>query len=219
METSNPTANLKPISEATLMRLPAYYHYLITLKEAGDNNISCSTIGRRFGFTSIQIRKDFEAIGAVGKPKIGYAIQDLIDEISNTLGYHNAREAFLVGAGNLGKALLGYSGFEVYGLKIVAAFDKDLESAGNSAAGKQIFPLERFEELTQRMHIQIGIITVPFDKTQEIADMMVSAGIKAIWNFAPVHIEVPDGIIVENVNMAASLAVLSNKLQNKERLL
>ena len=219
MEPSIPQEILKPISEATLMRLPAYYHYLVTAMDSGEETISCSSIAQRFGFTSIQIRKDFESIGAAGRPKVGYMIKDLIDVISKTLGYDNTREAFLVGAGNLGRALLGYNGFEVYGLKIIAAFDNDVKVQGSSVSGKSIFPLERFKELTSRMHIQIGIITVPYDKTQEIANMMVSAGIKAIWNFAPVHIEVPDGIIVENVNMAASLAVLSNKLQNKERLL
>jgi len=217
MSEKNSKRVIQAISEATLKRLPVYFHYLNDCLDLGEKTMSCSKLSERFGFTPIQIRKDFESIGAVGRPRVGYDTKALIEVISSTLGYDNTKEAFLVGAGNLGKALLGYNGFEKYGLKIIAAFDKDEEVVGGTVAGKPIMHLDRFAEMTKRMHIQIGIIAVPFEKTQEVANMMSKAGIKAIWNFAPVHIEVPDDMIIENVNMAASLAVLSNKLHNKER--
>ena len=165
----------------------------------------------------IQVRKDLESIGANGRPKIGYEVQTLMRAISLTLGYGNVREAFLVGAGNLGKALLGYKVFEDYGLNIIAAFDNNPGIVGTTIAGKLVFSIDKFAELVKRMNIRIGIITVPSDKTQQTATMMAEAGIEAIWNFAPIHINVPDEIIVQNVNMASSLAVLSNRLQNKEK--
>lgn len=207
----------KPISVPTLSRLPGYYYYLKAIAAQGREYVSCSHIAKHLDKKPIQVRKDLESIGAKGKPKVGYDVRVLIKIISRTLGYDNVREAFLVGAGNLGKALLGYSAFEDYGLNIVAAFDTNPDLVGIKISEKPVFPLERFAELAKRMNIKMGIITVPLDTTQDIANIMVQAGIKAIWNFAPVHIKVPEDIIVQNVNMASSLAVLSNRLQKKEQ--
>ena len=207
----------KPISVPTLSRLPVYYYFLKSIAEQGREYISCSKISAGLGLTSIQVRKDFESIGANGKPKIGYEVKVLIKIIAVTLGYDNISEAFLVGAGNLGKALLGYSIFDDYGLKIIAAFDTNPEIIGQNISGKPVFHIDRLKDLVPRMGIKIGIITVPSDKTQEIADLMVASGIKAIWNFAPIFIKTPEDIIIQNVNMASSLAVLSNKLLKKEK--
>ena len=207
----------RAISVPTLSRLPIYFYFLKSVAEQGREYISCSRIAENLELTSIQVRKDFESIGASGKPKIGYEVKILIKLIAVTLGYDNVNEAFLVGAGNLGKALLGYSIFDEYGLKIIAAFDTNPEIIGQEISGKPVFAIEKLKDLVPRMGIKIGIITVPSDKTQEIADMMVAAGIKAIWNFAPIYIKTPEDIIIQNVNMASSLAVLSNKLLKKEQ--
>jgi redox-sensing transcriptional repressor len=167
--------------------------------------------------TPIQVRKDLESIGAKGRPKIGYSKDMLEKLIAVTLGYENVSEAFLVGVGNLGKALLSYKMFEEYGLDIIAGFDNNTDLIGLKINDKPIFGINKFKELTDRMKIQIGIITVPAQETQWVADMMIEAGIEAIWNFAPVHIKVPKHVIIQNVNMASSLAVLSNKLKEKEQ--
>ena len=210
------STDIRPISVPTLSWLPIYYYLLKSFATQGREYISCSTIAEHLDMTSIQVRKDLESIGASGRPKIGYETEVLIKLIATVLGYNNVNEAFLVGAGNLGKALLGYSVFEDYGLKIIAAFDNDSELIGQKIADKPVMDIQRFKDLVPRMKIKIGIITVPVDKCQEIANLMVEAGIKAIWNFAPVYIKAPENIIVQNVNMASSLAVLSNKLLEKE---
>ena len=216
MNGNNGKIDKKAISVPTLSRLPVYYYFLKSVSQSGREYISCSKIALALDMTPIQVRKDLESIGASGRPKIGYEVVAIKKLIAQTLGYNNTREAFLVGAGNLGKALLGYKVFQDYGLDIVAAFDSDKSLAGSEIAGKPVFSTDRFKELSGRMKIEMGIITVPAEKTQEVADMMVEAGIKGIWNFAPIHIKVPEDIIVQNVNMASSLAVLSNRLQEKE---
>lgn len=205
----------KSISVPTLLRMPLYYSYLKAAKRSGMEHVSCSSIARKLDLTPIQVRKDFESFGAKGRPKVGYSVKDLMDLISRELGYDNTSEAFLVGTGNLGKALLGYPAFKEYGLDIIAGFDRDESVTDTKIQGKPVLPIGKFKELSRRMGIRIGIIAVPREQAQLIADMMVESGIEAIWNFAPVHLDVPDETIVENVNMASSLAVLSNKLIRK----
>lgn len=204
------------ISVPTLLRMPLYYNFLKTASRSGMEFISCSSVAEKLNFTPIQVRKDFASFGARGRPRIGYLVNDLMDLISHELGYDNKNEAFLVGTGNLGKALLGYPSFKEYGLNIVAGFDRDEAITGSKIHGKAIFSIGNFKELTHKMDIKIGIIAVPREQAQVTADMMVDSGIEAIWNFAPVHLNVPENIIVENVNMASSLAVLFNKLMRKK---
>lgn len=207
----------KAIAVPTLRRLPVYYYYLKGIEKSGRPFISCSHIAQDMNTTPIQVRKDLEAAGAEGKPKVGYSVSALICILENALGYQNTHEAFLVGAGNLGRALLGYTVFEEYGLKIIAAFDNNPSLIGTEVGGKPVLDVARLDDLVRRMNVKIGIITVPYEHTQQTADSMIAAGIKAIWNFAPVHIKAPENIIVQNVNMASSLAVLSNKLNEMER--
>jgi len=121
----------------------------------------------------------------------------------------------LVGAGSLGKALLSYSGFENYGLNIVAAFDIDKEKVRTRINDKEVLPVEEMENICRRLNIHIGIITVPAQYAQDVCDKLIASGILAIWNFAPVHLSTPEGILVRNENMAASLAILSHHLQEK----
>ena len=134
-----------------------------------------------------------------------------MEDISSFLGYDNATDAILVGAGKLGQALLGYSGFEAYGLNILAAFDT--APAATEMEGKPVMHISSLPEFCNRRNVLMGIITVPVDAAQTVCDRLIDCGIKAIWNFAPTHLEVPDGILVQNENMATSLAVLSMHLQ------
>lgn len=203
------------ISSATLKRLPIYLKYLQSMPENGNDNISATAIASGLGYGDVQVRKDLASVCGMGKPKIGYVKRELIDSLRMFLGYNDTNDAVIVGAGKLGKALLEYKGFRDYGLNILAAFDIDESVQCKTETGKCIFPLDRFDELCQRLKIRIGIITVPAECAQQVCDMMVRNGIKAIWNFAPVNLEVDDDVIVQNENMAVSLAVLSGRLYQR----
>jgi redox-sensing transcriptional repressor len=196
----------------SVRRLPAYLRFLYELKAKDRAAVSCTHISDELRLDPTQVRKDLAITGIVGKPKIGYMVPELIDAIEKFLGWHDCSEAFLVGVGNLGGALLNYPDFKKHGLNIIAAFDIDNEKIGKTFQGKEIFPIEKFQNLASRMHVKIGIITVPPKHAQEIANIMIRADIKAIWNFAPATLNVPENVIVENVHLASSLAVLSSRL-------
>ena len=147
-----------------------------------------------------------------GRPKIGYLRESLIEDISQFLGYDNTTDAILVGAGKLGQALLGYSGFEAYGLNILAAFDAD-PALEQTVDGKPILRMDKLESFCRSHMVLMAIITVPAKYAQQVCDRLIQCGIKAVWNFAPTHLDVPENILVQNENMATSLAVLSMHLQ------
>ena len=200
------------IPRPSLNRLPQYHHYLSELKDKGISRVSCSLIGSDLNLVPVQVRKDLQYTGIVGKPKTGYSVPELIQTIETFLGWNNVNEAFLAGAGNLGTALLGHERFSNFGLSIVAAFDADPEKIGQWIHGKAVLPLEKLADLSQRMSIHLGIITAPAEHAQSIADEMIKGGIQAIWNFAPVRLKVPEYIIVHNEDLYSSLASLSWKL-------
>ena len=197
-----------------MKRLPAYLHLLKQLQESGRDVVSSAHIADKLKLEAIQVRKDLAVTGNVGKPKVGYYIPTLIEAIERFLGWDNHTDAFLVGAGNLGSALLGYEGLGRHGLSIVAAFETDSEKVGTEIHGKDVLPLEKLPDLAGRMHITMGIITVPPEAAQSVADLMVASGITAIWNFAPTHLDVPQDIVVQNEDLASGLAVLSVKAAN-----
>jgi len=200
------------VSSKTLQRLPTYLSYLKSLPDEGSINISAKTIADILGLGEIQVRKDLAAISSGGKPKIGYITKDLILNLEAFLGYNDVNDAIIIGAGKLGKALLLYNGFKDYGMNIVAAFDIDDSVIDTEESGKPILSLNKVKDLCHRMNIRIGIITVPAEFAQTVCDVLVDSGILAIWNFAPVHLNVPKNILIQNENLAASLAVLSKNL-------
>lgn len=202
----------KEISKSTVKRLPIYLSYLKNLPENGPTHISATALAGALGLGEVQVRKDLALISDGGRPKIGYLREALIQDLEAFLGYTNTNDAVLVGAGKLGRALLGYGGFAEYGLNIVAAFDSDDALVGTSKSGKAIMHMSRLDEFCRKHKILIGIITVPSEYAQHVCDRMIANGIKAIWNFAPMHLDVPDGILVQTENMAASLALLSQHL-------
>lgn len=202
----------KQLSIQTLQRLPLYLQYLRTLPDDQQIFISARALGGALGFGEIQVRKDLASVSDGGRPKLGYCAAGLRSDIERFLGYDNVSDAVLVGAGRLGKALLSYEGFRAYGLNIVAAFDADPGKCGTDSSGKQILPFGKLENLCERMKIELGIITVPAAAAQSVCDRLIASGIRAIWNFAPTHLMVPDNVILKNENIAASLAVLSKTL-------
>ncbi|MCU7490453.1 MAG: redox-sensing transcriptional repressor Rex [Ignavibacteria bacterium] len=206
------TEELKPIPEPSLRRLPIYLQYLKHARQAGKNEISTTLIAGDLKLDPTQVRKDLAYTGIIGKPKVGYNVDTLIKGIEDYLNWNNLSDAFLAGVGNLGLAMLGFEQFTKYGIRIVALFDNDERKIGTEVSGVPVLPVEKMTGLAERMHIHIGIITVPASAAQTVAEMMVEGGIKAIWNFAPVMLRLPENIIVENAQFATSLAVLTRKL-------
>jgi redox-sensing transcriptional repressor len=200
------------IPEPSLRRLPKYHHFLVELRERGIHEVSCTTIGEALNLLPIQVRKDLQYTGIVGRPKVGFQLAELIQAIETFLGWDNTNDAFLVGAGNLGSALLGYERFEKFGLSIVAAFDNNPNIVGTSIHKKLVLPMEKLVDLAQRMAIHIGIITTPAAAAQQAADQLVKAGVRAIWNFAPTTLNVPPNVILQNEDLYNSLAALSCRL-------
>ena len=201
------------IPEPTLRRLPLYYHYLKSVLATGREAISCTHIGNDLSLDPPQIRKDLAYTGIRGLPKVGYQIESLLRSLESFFGWNRIDEAFLAGVGNIGKALLKYEGFQRYGFKIVAAFDTDPAIVGQSFCDVKVLHADKLPNLCSRMKIRIGVISTPETVAQQIADQMIAGGIRGIWNFAPAVIKVPDGVIVQNENLASGLAVLSKKLQ------
>jgi redox-sensing transcriptional repressor len=213
MENSEKT--IKSVPEPTLRRLPKYIHLLKKLKKENVKYVSSNTIADELGLDSIQVRKDLSLTGIVGKPKLGFDLDELTQSLLHTLNWDNIKDAFLVGLGRLGSAILGYQTFRAYGLNIIAAFDNDPEKIGKTINGVEVLPVEKLPDMIRRMHINIGVITVPADDAQEIVDKMAEGGILAIWNFAPVHLKAPKEIIIENAQLSQSLGVLTHKLAEK----
>lgn len=203
----------KYASKNSLKRLPFYLDYLKKKQSAGDIYISSTSIARGLGLNDVQVRKDLAMVSQTGgKPKVGYEIKELISDIKLFLGMKNDNQSVLVGAGSLGSALLGYHGFDEYGLSIVGAFDTDAHKIDSEINGFRICSMDKLTPFCQENDIRIGIITVPREGAQDVCDLLIRAGVKAIWNFAPTKLSVPDDILVQNENMASSLAILSRHL-------
>ena len=202
----------KEISKSVLKRLPGYVAYLRTLSDSVSPYISATALANALGMGEVQVRKDLATVSDGGRPKIGYLRESLIEDIEQFLGYDNTTDAVLIGAGKLGQALLGYNGFDAYGLNILAAFDAK-PTANATDDGKPIYPMDQLENFCRANKVLMGIITVPTQHAQEVCDQLIACGIKAVWNFAPTHLDVPEHILVQNENMATSLAVLSMHLQ------
>ena len=203
------------VSKQTLQRLPTYLSFLRTRSEDASKYVSATAIADALGMNQVVVRKDLASISTSGRPKVGYVREDLIQELERFLGYDNADDAILVVAGKLGRALLSFDGFPQYGLNILAAFDTDPAAANTRVGDKMVLPLEKLPDLCRRTKVRIGIITVPGEHAQQVCDLLIQSGILAIWNFANVHLEVPPGILVQNENMAVSLAILSNHLKER----
>jgi redox-sensing transcriptional repressor len=181
--------------------------------QRGRAVVSCTHIAEELRLDPTQVRKDLAATGIVGKPKVGYEVTDLLQHIESLLGWNDTSQAFLVGVGSLGTALLGYNGFQRYGLDIVAAFDSSPDKIGTEVHGRKVLAISKLPDLATRMCVNIGIITTPGDAAQSVADLMIQGGIRAIWTFAPASLRVPDHIIVQHEELSSSIAVLTKRLK------
>lgn len=217
MERTLTPAPVSRISEPALRRLPGYYRYFRDLQSSGAQLVSCAMVGRDLSIDPTLVRKDLESIAAVGRRRVGFVLTDLVRGIEASLGYKGVNRAFLMGAGNLGTALLGYKKFRDYGLQIVAAFDPAPARVGEQIHDLEVQPLERLPELAREWNAQIGIVTVPVAHAQEAVNLLVGNGVHAIWNFAPVRVQVPPDVIVQSEDLYRSLATLSYKLVMKQR--
>ena len=204
----------KEISKSVLKRLPGYLAYLKSIPDSAAPNISATALANALGMGEVQVRKDLAMVSDGGRPKIGYRRESLIEDIEQFLGYDNTTDAVLIGAGKLGQALLDYKGFDAYGLNILAAFD--LKPAINKTeSGKPVLPMDKLESFCRGHKVLMGVITVPAANAQQVCDQLISSGIKAIWNFTNTHLDVPANILVQNENMATSLALLSMHLKTQ----
>lgn len=200
------------VPEPTLRRLPWYLSNVKLLKQKGERFVSSTLISKETGIDASQIAKDLSYVNISGRTRVGYEVDTLIAVLEDFLGFTNIHKAFLFGVGSLGGALLRDSGLAHFGLEIVAAFDINPELLGTCLNGIPIFHPDEFECKRAEYDVRIGVLTVPIEIAQSITDKMVAGGIKAVWNFTPFRIRVPECIVVQNTSLYAHLALMFNRL-------
>ncbi|TYB32020.1 MAG: redox-sensing transcriptional repressor Rex [Candidatus Mcinerneyibacterium aminivorans] len=208
---------VKKIPKPSLARLPKYYQVVTSyLNRKNEKYISSSYLSDCLNIDDSQIRRDLMYIEIGGIPRVGYDAKELRDVLADYLGYFNLNEAILVGVGNLGTALAEYKGFERYGLSIVGLFDSDPEKIGNLVGNLKVDNIENLEQVIKKFNIKIGIITTPARYAQQIAEKMIKANIKAIWNFAPVTLDIDEDIFIQDENLAENFSFISHYLKETE---
>ena len=203
--------------EPTLRRLPWDLSNIKLMKEKGEQYVSSTQISKEINIDASQIAKDLSYVNISGRTRVGYNIDALIEVLESFLGFTNMHKAFLFGVGSLGGALLRDLGLRHFGLEIVAAFDVNPELVGKDLGGIPIFHSDDFEAKMKEYDVNIGVLTVPINIAQEITNKMVDGGIKAVWNFTPFRIRVPENIVVQNTSLYAHLAVMFNRLNFNEK--
>jgi len=198
-------------------RMPSYLQLLRVLQTKGQEFVSGTVLASVHNLESVIVRKDLAMTGAVGTPRIGFNTAELIAAIERFLGWDNQTKAVLVGVGSLGTALLGYHGFQNFGFRIVGAFDRDPKIVGKWVHGRKVQGLDQLAPFVRRGEILLGVLTVPAPAAQEITELMVSAGIKGIWNFTSTRLQLPEAIAVQKEDLAEGLAVLSHRLQQAQK--
>jgi len=204
------------IPEATIIRLSVYSRYLTQLDKKGIVNISSGEIAEGVGGSPAQVRKDLAYFGEFGTRGVGYNVRDLNQHIIRILGLNKGWKVVIVGAGNLGSALTQYKGFRERGFEVVAVFDNDVNKIGLTLNGVPIFPITKLREVVKEQEARIGIIAVPSKYAQDVADHLVESGVKAILNFAPSVISVPENVELRNVDLAVNLEILTFNLALKK---
>ena len=206
----------KNISMAVIKRLPKYHRYLEELMNNDVDRISSKELGEKIGFTASQIRQDLNCFGDFGQQGYGYNVKELFNQITNILGLDSVQNTIMVGAGNIGQAIANYSRFDNMGFNLVGIYDANPKLVGMKIRDIEIKDIDTLAENIKDSDIQIGIICVPRINAQKVCDILVNAGIKGIWNFAPVDLSVPPEVIVENVHLSESLMTLIYLLRTRE---
>lgn len=204
--------NMDKIPEPTLRRLPWYLSCAKLMRDKGEKFVSSTQISKQINIDSSQIAKDLSYVDISGRTRVGYEVDLLISVLEDFLGFTNLHRAYLFGVGSLGGALLRDSGLSHFGLKIVGAFDVNPDLVGTEINGIPIYHTDELQLRMQKDKVNIGVLTVPIAISQQVTDNMVEGGIKAVWNFTPFRIRVPEGIVVQNTSLYAHLAVMFNRL-------
>lgn len=200
------------IPEPALRRLPWYLTYIKLLKKKGHTHVSSTQIAKKINVSSTQIAKDLSYVKVSGKTRVGYEIEVLIDVLEQFLGFTSLHKAVVLGVGSLGGALLSDSGLEQFGLKIIAGFDVNDTIIGSRINDIPVYNIDDFSEHNKTIDTDIAILTVPPDNAQDVADFAIKNGVRAIWNFTPFRIRVPEHIVLQNTSLYAHLAVMFNRL-------
>lgn len=198
----------KDISMAVIKRLPKYYRHLAELLRNDVDRVSSKELSEKIGFTASQIRQDFNCFGGFGQQGYGYNVKELYNEISHILGLDKKHSTVIIGAGNIGQALANYSRFDKFGFDLKAIFDVNPKLIGMRIKDVEITDLDQMESFLAENKVDIGIICVPQAQAQKVADLLVDNGVKGIWNFAPLDIQVPENVSIENVHLSESLLTL-----------
>ena len=205
----------KPISVQTIRRLPQYLRIFYNFHAYGRELVSSTALAEETHLLPIVIKKDLQAVGAPSKRRAGFKVAGTIQVIEQFLGWNNLNKAFLVGVGHLGAALLGFDGFKNHGLEIVAAFDTHPEKVGASVHGVPVYHTAQLTSIIEKQNLKIAVLTLPAAAAQGVTDTLLAAGIKAIWNFAPVNLTVPPDVVVQKEDISSGLAELCAKLKSR----
>lgn len=205
----------QPVPQAVVSRLSLYLREVQNLLRLGRETTSSTQLGSLLGFTDAQVRKDLAYFGPFGYPGIGYRCDELVAAINRILGTDQDWPIALVGFGNLGRALLGYRGFQQQGFRIAAAFDVDVSKVGTQIEGIAVYPLKEIERIAPQLGIQLAILAVPGPAAQDVADRLVAAGLRGILNFAPVTLSLPEGVRTVSVDLANELKQLTYAVVNR----
>lgn len=209
-------ARLKISFTPSIRRLPSYLHIIRNAQRNSQFYISGTVIAQELNLEPIQVRKDLAITGIIGKPKKGYPVDALIAAVERYLGWDEMHDAIVVGAGNLGSALMGYPEFRIHGLRIVAAFDTDPDKIGKKIHGVTVLNLTDLESTIRGSKVDYAILTVPSSQAQETTDTLVRSGIQAIWNFTNAKLKVPDEVVVHREDLSSGYALLSVMLQTRK---
>ena len=202
------------ISEAVIKRLPRYYRFIKQLADGGVERVSSTKIASALSITASQVRQDLCNFGGFGQQGYGYDVGKLKTELATILGLDKVYDMIIVGAGNIGRALAGYKGFKDDGFYVRALFDIDPRCS--SINGIKVYDMDFLKSYLQQNQVDIAVIATQKDSAKSVADALIAGGVKSIWNFAPVELEVPEGITLENISMSESLYVLSYRSKNRK---
>lgn len=206
---------MRKVADSTVRRLSLYLRFLDDFEGQGVETVSSEALAQRGGTTSAQVRKDLSFFGSFGKRGLGYYVPELAQRLRQILGLGRRYRVAMIGAGKIGSALVQYRGFTQRGFDIVAIFDNDPAKIGTQWNGLTVLPIDRLEQELKAQQVDMAVLVTPGDSAQSVAERVVGQGVKAILNFAPVQLNVPDDVVVKTVNLALELETLSYALTNR----